>query len=177
MSFTCRNMSFTCRNMSFTCRNMSFTCRNMSFTCRNMSFTCRNMSFTCRNMSFTCRNMSFTCSSSLVFYVVLFWFVCLRPVSCVANVCVCVWMVHSWLPLRYVLSFTIIIQRYQPPYIENQCRLKIITNNILPLTVPSSIQCCFWVMISASSAILLTNWYFDVVMWSVTLFQITFALD
>ena len=56
---------------------MSFTCRNMSFTCRNMSFTCRNMSFTCRNMSFTCRNMSFTCSSSLVFYVVLFWFVCL----------------------------------------------------------------------------------------------------
>ena len=128
-----------------------------------MSFTCRNMSFTCRNMSFTCRNMSFTCSSSLVFYVVLFWFVCLRPVSCVANVCVCVWIVHSWLPLRYVLSFTIIIQRYQPPYIENQCRLKIITNNILPLTVPSSIKCCFWVMISASSAILLTNWYFDVV--------------
>jgi hypothetical protein len=32
-------------------------------------------------------------------------------------------------------------------------------------------------MISASSAILLTNWYFDVVMWSGTLFQITFALD
>ena len=75
------------------------------------------------------RNMTFMCSSSLVFFVVLFWFVCLRPMSCVTNVYVCVWIVHSWLPLRYVISFTIITQRYQPPYIENQCRLKIITNN------------------------------------------------
>ena len=41
----------------------------------------------------------------LYWYVLMFCFVCLRPVLCAPKCCQCLWIVNSWLPLRVSLTF------------------------------------------------------------------------
>ena len=52
--------------------------------------------------------MGFVLLTLLVYCVVFNWFVRLRSVSC-AQCCQCLWIVHSWLHVRFSLAFNIVL--------------------------------------------------------------------